>query len=402
MTGIALLFLLTLNQAPSVQVMTLAGEQRQGTLESLTSDAVTVNEGSKPVSIPLSDVLSVQATNQPINTAAELSIEITLVDSTRLRVKSFVTSGSSATAVHPELGELRIPVTSIANVRLVAADPKIDGEWKQLVERPLKKDAVAVRKGDVLDHLDGVIGALTETNMQFQLDGDDIVVKREKIFGLVFSKRESTVKKAIAQFQLTSGDRLAVKQIARAESRWKAKLVSGLDLDIDEKLFHALDFSLGKVAYLSDMEPRNVKLTPYFDIPISFSSIEYRRDKNFDGGRITLGEKAFVKGLAIHSHTQMKYRLGGDFRRFQAVMGIGDEVPYGDVDVTIKGDGKQLFKAVVKAIEQDDKGIVKRLPPQALDLDVGGVVEIELVVGYGSDGRDIGDRLYLGNARFTK
>ena len=83
-------------------------------------------------------------------------------------------------------------------------------------------------------------------------------------------------------------------------------------------------------------------------------------------------------------------------------MGIGDEVPYGDVDVTIKGDGKQLFKGVVKAIEQDDKGIVKRLPPQTLDLDVRGVVEIELVVGYGSDGRDIGDRLYLGNARFTK
>src|SRR4051812_32303788 len=114
MTGIALLFLLTLNQAPSVQVMTLAGEQQQGTLESLTADAVTVNEGSKPVSIPISDVLSIQATNQPTNATAELPIEVTLVDGTRLRVKSFVASGSSATTVHPELGELRIPITSIA------------------------------------------------------------------------------------------------------------------------------------------------------------------------------------------------------------------------------------------------------------------------------------------------
>ena len=402
MTGIALLFWMTIAQMPAVQVVTLGGEQYQGTLETLSSDTVVINTESKPVSIPIVEVLAIQSTLQPTTATNDSPIEINLIDGSRLRVKSMTSTGSVATVNHSELGELKLAVSTISNVRLVPSDVKIDNEWKQLIERPLKKDAVAVRKGDILDHLDGVVGSLTDASMQFQLDGDDIVVKREKIFGLIYSKRESIAKKAVAQFELASGDRLAVKQISRADTRWKARLVCGLDLDVDQKLFQSLDYSLGKVAYLSDLEPRNVKLTPYFDIPISFSSIEYRRDKDFDGGRISLGDKTYAKGLAIHSQTQMKYRLGGDYRRFQAVMGIGDEVPYGDVDVVIKGDGKILFKGPVIAIEQDDKGIVHRCPPQNLDLDVKGVVELELFVDFGSDRRDIGDRLYLANARFIK
>ena len=42
-------------------------------------------------------------------------------------------------------------------------DAKVDAAWSQLLDKPTKKDQVAVRKGDVLDHLDGVIGSLDAT-----------------------------------------------------------------------------------------------------------------------------------------------------------------------------------------------------------------------------------------------
>ena len=402
MNALCVLLSLILSDTPTVEVSTLAGDQFQGQLETISAESVTIKSDSKTQSIPVSDVLMIRSASQAAGKQPEANIEVRLVDGTRLRVTQVSSTSKIATALHPELGELKIPVSNVSSLRMNATDTKLDTDWKQLLERPMKKDALVVRKGDVLDHLDGIIGSVSDTTLQFQMDGDDRAIKREKVFGLIFSKRDSMAKKAVAQVELASGDQLAVRQITWDGSNWKSKLVSGLDIDITPTLFKSIDFSLGKVMYLSDLEPRSVKLTPYFDIPISFPINEYRRDKNFDGSRISLGDKSYSKGLAIHSLTQMKYRLGGDYRRFQAVMGIGDEVPFGDVGVVLKGDGKTLFAGPVKATEVDSKGGSQRCTPQALDVDVTGVNELEIVVDFGSDQRDIGDRLYLANARAIK
>jgi len=74
----------------------------------------------------------------------------------------------------------------------------------------------------------------------------------------------------------------------------------------------------------------------------------------------------------------------------------------GDVEVIFRGDNKVLFKSETKATETTGKGAVRRAAPQLIDLDVTGIVELEIFVDFGSDKRDIGDRLYLGNARLLK
>jgi hypothetical protein len=402
MNGFSLLIWAALTQMPSVQVTTLAGDQYQGPMESFQAESVILKSDAKTVSIPIGDLLLIRSLAAPSSPVNGTSIEIRLIDNSRLRVKSIVASGSTATVNHMQLGELKLSTSIVSSVRLAPADSNVDSQWTQLIERTIKKDLVAVRKGDVLDHLDGVIGSLSETTLQFQLDGDDIPIKRERVFGLIFSKRESTAKKAIAQLELVTGDLLAVKQIGWNGTIWKLKTVSGLDLDVTAEMFQSLDYSLGKFTYLSDIEPRSVKHVPFFDIQSSFAVNEYRRDRNFDGGPISLNKKIYPKGLAIHSQTLLKYRLGGEYRRFQAIMGIGDEVPNGDVDVVFKGDNKPLFKTSVKAITAGDNGTVQRTLPLPLDLDVTGVVEFEIFVDFGSDMRDIGDRLYLANARAVK
>ena len=363
MYGLSLLVWLTFAQMPAVQASTLAGEQYQGTLEAFTAESVVVKTESKSVCIPIAEILVLRSTAQAIAPSNDSPIEIRLVDMTRLRVKAFTSTGTVATIVHTRLGEFKIPTASISSVRLAPLDAKVDTEWSQLLDRTLKKDVIAVRKGDVLDHLDGIIGSLNDLKMQFQMDGDDIEVKREKVFGLIFSKRESSVKKAVAQLDLVSGDRLSLKQISWNGSMWKVRLASGLELEIAPDLFQTLDYSLGKVTFLSDIEPRSAKYLSYWGPTDSLFIYEYRRDKNFDGSRISLGEKSYAKGLAIHSQSQLMYRLGGDYRRFQAVMGIGDEVPSGDVNVVLKGDNKILFKGAVKASETSEKGAIRRAPP---------------------------------------
>ncbi len=401
MNGLSLLVWMTLAQLPAVDVVTLTDVQHRGTLESMSAESVVVKTDEATVSVPYGEVLLIRSTMPPVALANETFILVQLVDGSRLRVTKISSSGTEITASHSKLGELKLPLTSVASVRMAAADPKIDSEWNQLLDRAPKKDMVAVRKGDVLDHLDGVIGSMSDSTLQFQLDGDDIAVKREKVFGLIYSKRDSTARKAVALFDLVSGDQLALKQVVWNGKAWTVRLVSGPSIDVAQELFSALDFTISKFTYLSDLEPRTVKHTPYFDIP-DFHVFDYRRDRNFDGNRISVGQKAYAKGLAIHSRTQLKYRLGGDFRRFQAIMGIGDEINRGDVDVIIKADDKVIFTGSAKAIERGEKGVVQRAAPQTLDIDVTGVVELEIFVDFGSDKVDIGDRLYLANARAVR
>ena len=400
MNGLSLLVLLTVAQAPAVEVQTLSERQLQGTLELLTANSVTVKTATGPETVPTTDILQIRLAS-PATAPAIEPIAVRLVDDSQLKVRTFLSSGTQITVTHPQLGELQIPATSVSNVRFAAVDSKVETEWNQLIERAPKKDMIAVRKGDVLDHLDGVVGSMNEATLRFQLDGDDLTVKREKVFGLIYSKRESSARKTFAQLELTSGDRLSARQIEWNGSKWQVRLVTGLELQVNPETLKVIDYSISKFTYLSDLEPRGMKHTPFFGEFSDFHVFAYRRDKDFEGNRISLGHKTYAKGLAIHSKTVLKYRLGGDYRRFQAVMGIGDEINRGNVDVTLRADEKVIFNGSVKVGENGAQG-ARRPLPQVLDIDVTGVVELEIVVDYGSDKIDIGDRLYLANARLVR
>jgi hypothetical protein len=148
-----------------------------------------------------------------------------------------------------------------------------------------------------------------------------------------------------------------------------------------------LDFSLGKVRYLSQLEPREVKYTPFFD-----QVWTYYRDRPRDGGMLRLGNKEYARGLWIHSRTLLKYRLNAEYRRFQAVMGIDQAVaPLGNVHVVISGDEKVLHQSDVRGTD----------PPLNLDLDIAGVRELEILVDFGGD-LDIADHLDLADAKVIK
>lgn len=407
MHGLTLLLCMTLaqTQAPSVEVITLSEKQFQGSLESFSGNSIVIKTESETVTIPVADALTIRSVAVSNPPAAEPSLLVRLVDGSRLSVQKVTSAGTTMTVTHPQLAELRLPVASVTSIRLAPPDPKVDAEWDQLLERSAKKDMVAVRKGDVLDHLDGVIGSLNDTTLQFQLDGDDIPVKREKVFGLIYSKRESTAKKAVAQLELTSGDRLAVKQVSWSGSAWKVRLVSGLDLEVTPDNLRSLDYGASKFTYLSDLEPRNVEYTSFIGNYPGMYVWEYRRDKDLEGKKISIGKKPYSKGLALHSKALLKYRLGGDYRRFQAVMGIGDEIERGNADVTIKVDNKVVYTGVAKTIEKGENGTVRRPEPQVLDIDVSGAVEMEILVGYGDEpgfNSDTGDRVYFGNARLVR
>jgi NPCBM/NEW2 domain-containing protein len=399
------LLVLFLAATPPIEVSTLKGEQHVGSLERLSGDEAVLKTPTGAMTIPGAEVLAIRVpAGATVPSVTEAAVEIRLTDGTRWRASRFASTGTEAAIAHQHLGPLNLPMTVVQSVRFAAPDPKMDAAWNQLLERTAKKDQLAVRKGDVLDHLDGVIGSLDETTVKFQLDGDEIPVKRERVFGLIYARRENLSSKSVAAVDLSTGDRLAAKAVSFDGAAWKVKLVSGAEVSVPMSLVQTVDFSLGKIAYLSNLEPREVKYTPLFE---ELHTWEYRRDRMTHGGPISVGNKTYAKGLGIHSRTLLKYRIGGDYRRFQTIMGIDDSLRMGgDVEVVIKGDGRTLFKGPVSIYERTERGAAnstesRLMQPIKLDLDVTGVVELEIFVDFG-EMADIGDCLDLADAKVVK
>jgi NPCBM/NEW2 domain-containing protein len=380
--------LLTLCLAPQVEVSTFQGEPRTGEWRGLSDGRVTLAVSGQETSVPLSEVLEVRFRGEAAKLDKPAAV-VTLWDGTTLSCSRLQVTEQELKLTSPLLGKLTLPQSDVANIRFADRFTSVDEQWAKLTERELKSDLLVIRKEDVLDYLDGVVVDLTDKSVKFLLDGDEELIKREKIFGLLFGRRPTGLKPAPVRIELVNGDVVLAASVIGSAQGLTAKLPSKAEVPLPVEQLKAIDLSQGKLRYLSQLEPRDVKYTPYFDV-----TWEYRRDTNMDGGPLRLGNKVYARGLCLHSKTQLKYRLGGEYRRLQTVIGIDHLVAsngYGDCRLVISGDGKSLFEADVKAKDS----------PRPIDLDVEGVVMLEILVDFGGN-LDISDHLDLADAKLVK
>ena len=152
--------------------------------------------------------------------------------------------------------------------------------------------------------------------------------------------------------------------------------------------------------YLSDLEFELVECTPYVASRVSSDRIMQlygpRRDCSFEGDGLWLNTgsevQRFEKGLAIHSRSQLVYRLNEPYRKLTAIVGIDSRLQgRGNLILVIEGDDRQLIR----------RDISGRDAPLNLDLDIEGVRRLKIFVDFGAS-LDIADHLNICNARIVK
>jgi hypothetical protein len=371
------------------ELTTLSGRRQAGVLSELSSESASLTTAGKSARFPLAEVLDIRVIGPKGATAAadQRRPELALSDGSHLFFSGLRVSVSGAQVETANLGKFALPLNSLASIRFTAIDPQIADAWRELAARELTRDMLVLRKGNVLDHLDGTVGAIDDVGIHFVIDGEDVTLKREKIFGVVYARRNAEVGKPVCEVTSAGGDFVKLQNAQWADGQLKVGILGGAQIAIPGEQIVTLDFSLGKVRYLSQLEPREVKYTPFFD-----QVWTYYRDRPRDGGMLRLGNKEYARGLWIHSRTLLKYRLNAEYRRFQAVMGIDQAVaPLGNVHVVISGDDKVLHQSDVRGTD----------PPLNLDLDIAGVRELEILVDFGGD-LDIADHLDLADAKVIK
>ena len=378
--------------APKVTIATLSNQSITGTLTKIADAQVSVSTPDGEKTVPIDTVVGIKFNESQVDGIEKLA-RVTLTDGSQISASQVLLNDDVLTVTSPLVGVVKTPKTSITHLRLAALE-SFKADWEKITQREIKKDLLVIKKGDGLDFAPGVVGGVDEKSVKFLLGTDEIPIGRNRVFGLVFFRDGSRKPSASAKVRLSGDDQLSVSSISFKDKTFSAKLASGSDVKFQLTSVQSIDFSQGKIEYLSKMEPRSVEYTPFFGDETSRQLFQYRRDETMDRLPLKLGGKSYQRGLWIHSKTQLRYRIGTDFSRFEALMGIDENlenVHLGHVHVVISGDGKKLLEADVAGKDK----------PVAVNLDVTGVRDLEILVNYGRNA-DICDHLDLVNARVIK
>jgi hypothetical protein len=384
--------------AIEADVKPLVGPSVSGRLAGLTSAEVRLQaaDGEKVYAVGELSHITVRGGAK----AAESSpaVWVDLADGSRLLATGYAAASGQAAVDLLGHGTVKLLTSSIRSVRWTPQDETLAKQWLAIVDGDSQGDVIVVRRPPAaLDQWEGVLHDIEAEVVQFELDGDRLSIPRDRLEGVVYYQAlGGKPAKPICQVVDVHGSQWQVQSLTLENENVRLTTVGGVDFQIPVRQIERFDFSTGNVVYLSDLTPASVRWTPFFPSSAAssrlFKLFQPRRDRSFDGGRLLLGRKAYEKGLAIHSRTELAYRLTEDFRRLRATAGIDDRVrEAGNVKLVISGDGRPLF----------EKTITGKEPPLELDLDITGVRRLNVLVDFGEE-LDIGDHLNLGDARLTK
>lgn len=277
---------------------------------------------------------------------------VELSDGTKVVAKSAQILGEEVSLTLHHGGTIRIPVTATSWVLLKAQSSKDRQSWNEKLSKKRKRDAVAVLKKDT-ENPDGILNMVEGTLGKGDTEGKTIEfapvgankaipVPQANLFGLVYLRSlDASARPVICKVIDMQQSEFLVSALAVEKQSMKLTTSSGTTFDLPLDSIHKVDFSRGKLAYLSDMEPTRLVLTMDEDRISTF-----RKDTNLDGGPLKIQGTIYPKGLSMLATTEVEYDLKGEYREFHALAGFDDLV--GGIDdkviLEIDGDGKQLAK----------------------------------------------------------
>lgn len=101
-------------------------------------------------------------------------------------------------------------------------------------------------------------------------------------------------------------------------------------------------------------------------------------NRSIGGNTITLNGATYTSGLGVNAYSGLEYRLGAVASRFQADIGVDDEVG---------ANGSVVFQVYADGLKIYDSGVMTGgAPHQSIDLDVTGVNRLTLGVNDADDG----------------
>jgi hypothetical protein len=385
----------------AADLRTLKGDTISGDVVSLTDKEVVILRSGERVTTPLTQVLQIDY-NPRGKPPTDAFADVELTDGSLLHCSKFNITGKEITLSLLAGQDVRVPLTAVSNILNQAHLERNRGEWDaRLADRKAKmkrRDALAIRKDDVLNTLDGTLGDGDDKGETIAFtvgSGKTRSVSLSGIAGLMFQREvDPNAAPVVCKVSDTARDLIEASAVAGTPTGLVVTTPAGAKIELTPTMVSRLDYSGGKLTWLSDMEPTQVVET-YVDS----SPFHYKRDHNLENGPIRLDNVVYPRGLALHATTELEYDLKGDYREFKAVAGIDDLIGGlpGPAVLRVEGDGKLL-----KEFTFDRRDKVRH---KEVTLNVKDVQKLRLRVAPGGEDLkklDFGIHLDLADAKVSK
>jgi hypothetical protein len=401
--------------APEVVVTRLDGKPQMGQLQSWSDGTLTLESDGKPAAIAEQELIALRL---PVHVpeAPPIQLVVEFIDGTKLPANNYEVVDDEAILElddfwTPRHQTMRVPVELVRAVEFEQFSTEDALAWDEIREFHLPGDVLVIRRraGAKLDHLQGLLGGVTAEQVMFSLDDETIPVSRSKVAGFQYYRPQpNRTDKATCIIHAVGGLDAVANQLQYHEGLLQFVTAGGTPLAVPWEKITWIDFSSGKLVYLSDLEPQLSRWTPLIGLPpnvkLAQSHGQPQFDRSFFGTTLSVvtpgstdragvqAEQSHGKGVAMRSRSELAYRVPQGCRRFVALAGIDPHVlRQGQVQLIISGDGQVLFDQEVKGTDG----------PLAIDVPVQNVRVFRLVVDYGGN-LDSGDLVNLCDAKFTK
>jgi ribosome maturation factor RimP len=234
----------------------------------------------------------------------------------------------------------------------------------------------------------GVLKTIEDDKITFRYNDADRQIGLDKVTLIRVAKMDRKAPKPAGILVGKDGSHVAFKDIRLDANSVKITPVNATPRTIDRRLVARLEFISENVRDLTKLKPTKVTEYGFFG-----TSFPHKKNRSVGGRPLRMGKKTYRRGLGLHSFCELSYKLDGPYKTFVAVAGIDDEVrPYGDAQLVVLGDGKQLAEY---RITGRDKPIVLRV-------NIKGVKTMTIRVDFGRDKLGVSDHVDLGAPRLIK
>lgn len=392
-TQTALLALWTVLSASPPATVTLLSDALEkpspkpvvGELVDLTDEELRIRPAasSEIVRIARSQVLSVAfepARPDPLPLAP---VRVLATDGSRYLAREYRAAGREATVVLTTGRRVSLPIARVLSVLYSSPTPSEAAAWVERATARRSSDVASVSKDKTQLELEGVLGDADDQGVRFTLDGEELLIRKERLRAIYYAHAYDP-KDARADVLDSAGNFWVARRVRSDGAVLSLETPGGAATQLRGEELRLLDFTRGRLVYLSDLEPALVQHIPYFD-----TRWHFRRDASLAGKPLRLANAEHAKGLAVHSRTILEYSLEGRFSRFECLVGIDESAgAFGDAVVRISGDETILWESRVRSGE----------PPRAVAVPLKDAALLRLEVDYG-ESLDLGDEVIFAEAR---
>ncbi len=379
---------------PAVEVVETQAPPYLAELVSISSGGIRVQQSGAVSDVPIDNLLRLSFKNVAAPEISEIqTIDVILRDGSRIR-GSEVTSDAAGVTIVSSGRIITLQGQQMSSCLLRQLNPQLQKQWQALIDAENSADLVVLaRAEDALDKIEGVISKITRDAVSFEYDGQVIDAPRTKIAGLkYFSADAGLPGKLVAIVRDVHNNRWTASSIELLEngSHCKLTLQCGVTVELTIAELLDIDFSLGNMRYLADIEPLERNSTPRFELGIELPEAA----KLFGLRTLPPTSTASLTGPSIEF-------IGSGTATYRIPIGFSKLV--GTVELNPEG---HKFAACRAAVLQDNTVLWEHVfdvthKPQTISLPIEGDKRLRLVVESKAE-HPVGDIVLWKQLRFAK